>query len=102
MYDVMETESLHSRRSTDQPTPTETSHTDLQPLLLTIEETTALTRIGRTRLLEEVAAGRIESVKPGRRRLFSQRAIAAYIELIEQEERDGRGAQCSHGLAHVG
>ena len=55
----------------------------------------AVTRLRRTRLLEEVAAGRIESVKPGRRRLFSHRAIAAYIELIEEEARSDRRVCCA-------
>lgn len=97
----MQTELSISRRGIEPDTPTESSSTDLVPLLLTIEETMALTRLGRTRLLEEVGAGRIQSVKPGRRRLFTHRAIQEYVDLIETEARTGRSIVGESG-AHDG
>jgi excisionase family DNA binding protein len=47
--------------------------------LLDVDEAKALLGIGRTALYAELDAGRLTSLKVGRRRLISAAAIAAYI-----------------------
>ena len=50
--------------------------------LLSINEAAGALGIGRSRLYEEVAAGRLRSLKVGRRRLVPASAIAGYIEAV--------------------
>jgi excisionase family DNA binding protein len=47
--------------------------------LLSIPEAAAMLSLGRSAVYDEIAAGRLHSVKVGRRRLVPSRAIAAYI-----------------------
>jgi excisionase family DNA binding protein len=47
--------------------------------LLDIEEAAATLGLGRTFVYAEMQAGRLASLKAGRRRLFSAAAIASYI-----------------------
>lgn len=48
--------------------------------LLSIREAAETLGIGRSRLYDEIGAGRLRSVKVGRRRLVPAAAIRAYIE----------------------
>ena len=50
--------------------------------LLSVGEAAAALAIGRSRLYGEIGAGRLRSVKVGRRRLVAASAIAAYIETL--------------------
>jgi excisionase family DNA binding protein len=47
--------------------------------LLTIPDAADALSIGRSTLYEEIAAGRLRSVKVGRRRLIPAESVAAYI-----------------------
>ncbi len=57
--------------------------------LLSIDEAADALGIGRSRLYEEVSAGRLRSLKVGRRRLVPASAITAYIESLADGERRG-------------
>jgi excisionase family DNA binding protein len=57
--------------------------------LLSIDEAADALGIGRSRLYEEIGAGRLRSVTVGRRRLVPASAIAAYIEALADGERRG-------------
>lgn len=61
-------------RSDDAPTP--------PARLLSIDDAAKTLGIGRTIVYSEMAAGRLASVKVGRRRLIPASAISAYIEAI--------------------
>jgi excisionase family DNA binding protein len=50
-----------------------------QPLLHDVHEAAALLRIGRTKTLELIASGELESVSIGRRRLVPQESIRAFV-----------------------
>lgn len=52
-----------------------------QPLY-SVPETLALLKIGRTKLYEEVAAGRIKAVKSGQRTLVPAQSIKDWIESL--------------------
>ncbi len=59
--------------------------------LLTVDQAAAELGIGRSRLYEEIGAGRLRSVKVGRRRLVPASAITGYIKgLARGEGRDPR------------
>lgn len=53
--------------------------------LLTITEACAETGLGRTKLYDEMAAGRLGYVKVGSRRLVPGDALTAYVELLKSE-----------------
>ena len=57
--------------------------------LLSVDEAADALGIGRSRLYEEVATGRLRSLKVGRRRLVPASAITAYIEALVDGERRG-------------
>lgn len=48
--------------------------------LLSVDEAAAMLGQGRSRIYQEIAAGRLRSCKAGRRRLVSSSAITAYID----------------------
>lgn len=48
--------------------------------LYSIDEAAAALNLGRSLLYSEIAAGRLRSIKVGRRRLIPAAAIATYIE----------------------
>jgi excisionase family DNA binding protein len=50
--------------------------------LLSIDEAAATLGLGRSLLYAEIAAGRIRSVKVGRRRLIPAGAIAEFVERV--------------------
>jgi len=51
----------------------------MEKLLYDVMEAAGITSLGRTKLLEEIAAGRLRSVKVGRRRLISRAALEDYV-----------------------
>ncbi|HJP89283.1 MAG TPA: helix-turn-helix domain-containing protein [Candidatus Limnocylindrales bacterium] len=53
--------------------------------LLDIQDAAAVLGIGRTAAYGEIQAGRLRSLKVGRRRLVSSTALAAYIEAAQSE-----------------
>jgi excisionase family DNA binding protein len=54
--------------------------------LLSVAEAGQLLGIGRSRLYQELGAGRLKSVKVGRRRLVPESELARYVERIEPSE----------------
>jgi len=50
--------------------------------LLTIAEVCELTRLGRTRVYDELRTGRLRSIKVGRRRLVPDAAISEWIDSL--------------------
>ena len=48
-----------------------------------IEAVVARLGLGRSKVYEELASGRLRSVKVGRRRLVSESALVEYIERLE-------------------
>jgi len=52
---------------------------DRPPELLSIEEAGRRLAVGRTSLYDEIGAGRLRSIKVGRRRLIPAGAIAEFI-----------------------
>lgn len=51
-----------------------------QPLLLTVPEACDVLNIGRSRLLKEIAAGRIPVIRFGRAVRISRQALEKFIE----------------------
>ena len=62
--------------------------------LLDIESASAMLGIGRSRLYDEIGAGRLRSIKVGRRRLVPATAIADFIAADDAGDGTGGG---SHG-----
>ena len=56
-----------------------------QPLAYDIPTAATLCGIGRTKLLEEVGAGRLRTVKIGSRRLVPRQALEQYVAMLEEE-----------------
>jgi len=59
----------------------------MERLLYPIPEAAARLGIGRTVLYEKIAAGEIESVVIGRRRLVADSALRAYVDRLQTEPR---------------
>jgi excisionase family DNA binding protein len=59
--------------------------------LLDIESTSAILGIGRSRLYDEIGAGRLRSIKVGRRRLIPARAIEDFIAADDAASRTAGG-----------
>jgi excisionase family DNA binding protein len=57
--------------------------------LFGVAEASALTGIGRTTLYSELSAGRLASVKVGRRRLIPREALDEYVARLRKEAGDG-------------
>ncbi len=51
----------------------------LRPLLLPVTETARLLATSRSKIYEMIAAGQLESVKLGRRRLIPREAVEEYV-----------------------
>lgn len=49
--------------------------------LLSVDEAAAILGIGRSRMYDEIGAGRVRSVRVGRRRLVASSAIRDYIAI---------------------
>jgi excisionase family DNA binding protein len=60
-----------------------------QPLLLDIREACAALRISRAKFYQELAAGRIESVSIGARRLVPSDALEDYVQRLRTEQSTG-------------
>ncbi len=58
-------------------------------LLVPVEEAAAILSLGRSKVFELVAAGEIESLKVGRRRLIPRQALDAYV----QRQREAQAAE---------
>lgn len=60
------------------------------PMLHKIPEAARLLRMSRSALYEQIAAGRIETVKQGRSVFITPAALHAYVLLLETEARQER------------
>lgn len=58
-------------------------------LLYPLSEAAELLGIGRTRLYEELAQDRIETVTVGRRRLIPREALVTYVESLRSANETG-------------
>lgn len=63
-----------------------------QKLAYSVEELATLTGLGRTKLFEEIAGGRLTSYRVGRRRFVSAEAVAAWQRALEAETAQQREA----------
>lgn len=66
------------------PAPTTRGITMIK-LLYRIPEAAELVGLGRSKLYEEMAAGRLAFVKVGTRRLIPGDALIAYVEMVKLE-----------------
>ena len=57
----------------------------LEPVLLTVDEAARMCGLGKTRMYQEVLAGRCESVTIGRARRIPVDAVKAYVESLRAE-----------------
>jgi excisionase family DNA binding protein len=58
-------------------------------LLLTVEESAILLRLGRTQTYELIMCGKIQSVKIGRRRLVVRNGLDNYVAGLLSEQDEG-------------
>jgi excisionase family DNA binding protein len=58
-----------------------------EPMLLTLKETAVLLRLGRSKLYELMAAGKLRSVKIGGSRRISATALAEFVAALEAEQK---------------
>jgi excisionase family DNA binding protein len=58
-------------------------------LLLTVEESAILLRLGRTQTYELIMRGKIQSVKIGRRRLVVRNGLENYVAGLLGEQGEG-------------
>ena len=56
------------------------------PMLISVEEAAHLLRIGRTRCFQLVLAGRIRSVKLGRRRLVIAAGLEEFVKSLAAQQ----------------
>ena len=62
-----------------------------EPMLLTLKETAVVLRVGRSKLYELIAAGKLRSVKIGGCRRISATALAEFVAALEAGD-DGAAA----------
>jgi excisionase family DNA binding protein len=55
-------------------------------MLLTLKETAVALRLGRSKLYELIAAGKLRSVKVGGSRRIPATALAEFVEALEAED----------------
>jgi excisionase family DNA binding protein len=60
-----------------------------EPILLTLKETAAALRLGRSKLYELMAAGKLRSVRIGGSRRIPATALAEFVAALEAEEEGG-------------
>lgn len=60
-------------------------------LLYRVTEAMEILSLSRSQLYEQMAAGRLRSVKQGRSRLIPDSAIREYVELLTREAEQGMG-----------
>ena len=61
------------------------SELDLQPLFLRPEQAGVLLGVGRSKIYEMMAAGRLPSLHIGTRRLIERRAVEIFIQQMRDE-----------------
>jgi excisionase family DNA binding protein len=59
-----------------------------EPMLLTLKETAMVLRLGRSKLYELMAAGKLRSVKIGGSRRIPATALAEFVAALEAEQQD--------------
>lgn len=74
-----------------------TTLTDL-PLMLTVEETARVLRIGRNRAYEAVSQGSIPSIRIGRKIRVPRKALAEWIGEDLEQQPPGQAPSVSHSL----
>jgi excisionase family DNA binding protein len=57
--------------------------------LLSVDEAGAALGLGRSKIYGEIAAGRLRTIRAGRRRLVPAAAIVSYIRALEEANADG-------------
>jgi excisionase family DNA binding protein len=57
-----------------------------EPMLLTLKETAVALRLGRSKLYELMAAGKLRSVKIGGSRRISATALAEFVAALEAQD----------------
>ena len=57
-----------------------------EPMLLTLKETAVALRLGRSKLYELMAAGKLRSVKIGGSRRIPATALAEFVAALEAQE----------------
>jgi excisionase family DNA binding protein len=62
----------------------------VEKLLADLRDVTELTGIGKTRLYEEIAQGRLRTVRVGKRRLVTREALGNWVTLLESEAEVGQ------------
>lgn len=62
-------------------------------LLVPVEEAAAILSLGRSKVFELLAAGEIESLKIGRRRLIPRQALDAFVTRECQDQREVQAAE---------
>ena len=60
-----------------------------EKLLLTVSQAGEVLALGRTKLLELVYSGQIESLTVGRRRYIRPEALEQFVERLRQEQDQG-------------
>jgi excisionase family DNA binding protein len=60
--------------------------TPKEPMLLTLKETAVALRLGRSKLYELIAAGKLRSVKVGGSRRIPATALAEFVEALEAQD----------------
>ena len=61
-------------------------------LLVSAEEAAAILSLGRRKIFELLAAGTLESLTVGRRRLIPRQALTEFVERQRQAQREGERA----------
>lgn len=70
---------------------------DTPDRLLSVDEAATMLGIGRSALYGEIAAGRLHSIKVGRRRLVPAAAIRDFIYIAADPDRDSGSAASREG-----
>jgi excisionase family DNA binding protein len=74
-------------------TPTKATEPEVAELqLYTVEEVATVLKLGRTVIFDLIRNRRLGSVREGRARRITPRAIAEYIALLEREEAERNAA----------
>lgn len=63
----------------------------MEPIALSIEEASKALSIGRTKLYAELAAGRLEGKKLGKRTLVTRESIKQWLENLENYPSENAG-----------
>jgi excisionase family DNA binding protein len=58
---------------------------ELHPLAYNVPRAVEMIPIGRTKLYEEIAAGRLKSIKVGTRRLVTHQALQDFLTMLAED-----------------